>query len=1584
MVLAVNFDETPQGSISFDETIKVVPPEQAENKAQKIDFVLGENSPGPESIALNLQNGNEEYYRQLLAQQKMIQFEQQKVQMVQDMIATQEGPVTQNEADFIYGLTQADMTELSNSEDILETEYAKKFMRKIAEEDENRLFIEASNEDAEQANRILDTFEAAGTRNEIVHTLLDDVEAQIGSQSTPGSIWESVETVVPFNNIRLNNLVKNAPTTSNLPGTNLEEQYAYLHSLPPEQFSVELKTAYDEIVQRNPYLAKQFLEGVLKYSSTDALWDNSWSVLDAVDVGAIGAGIIRGGKALAGKAAQRTTQPAKVANKRFFDAMRNAVVASIGRKPNVAKVAAQTGNIRAAAITKVVKDLKSTLTGQPLKGTQELADNIPSLINPRIWADETPNLSRNAADQLAVAAERRSEVVAQIVNDVERINRTLDERIAIAARQLYDETISGRFRAIQNSILDIAQLGGRYNIINAEDTVTNTSAIAIRLGKSNGELFASENAARGWATKRLDTKDFNVKQYGNGYFIEVVQDLPEDLEAFRGMPIPLTNKSNNSFVNTVVGIARTPKDVLSKSNSLARQTVTHGTQRLYDLYKDIAEPLTKLKNDAMEEMKQIWTSNRDFVDPKSGERGKFYRNAAEFEEDFYTKFKKVPTQEQYDAYLAYVQLNDLDYLVRSAGWYRDKVRMGIKQIKFDFRYVDKTPDGKGVTTKKVTLDFEGKPVDDIPFFNEQPTTVMFRDDDAGSTVFMNTKFKANEVRKAINDYKAKGYQLIQVADNNLRVPGFGEEKGVGFVMIKAPQIDRLSINSSYRPGGHVSNRYPFYVKQGKIEQGAQGKYYTGDVAIFTAPTEQEMRKRVDAFNRARVAIKNNDVKLASEIAGKELGMDIKDFQALFKKRKNAKGETVEGLSLDVPVVGTRSGQRTSDAIKYEDLYPNDFYNIASNKHNLLTEIDRRFMGERDSSNIPIITEEEDIVAHIDDGDLLDPIETLSKSAYQIVDIQLKRDYTLKSANDWLEEFQDILDVPLAELSRNPIKHLYNPQFKAGATALDKRNANLARSHILRFLGALNREETTFEVLKNKIADMAYETGGRKRLDMVENWLIPVAKDPISVGRTIAFHAKLGLFNWQQVAVQAQSFVNSVAISPRAGTFGATAFFPARVALLNPNSLKNSAKVAAKFGWNEDEFIEMVTELDRSGWNIISGDVAVLDDITNPKIFNGASGKFLDTATVFFKEGERVSRITAYATAYKEWRLANPGKPINRAVRAAILDRADDITVNMSAANNAVWQRGPLAIPAQFFAYQARLTELYLGKRLTKAEKARLFFANSALYGVPVAAGGVVGAWPIYESVKYMLNDNGVDYNEGAVEAFVQGIPAMMLGTLGLEMDVGSRYGSGGISVLRDWAMGEKTVGEIAVGAAGGVIGDMFATGATALGAVGDLIFNDAKTYGSSLEDLINVTKNISSVNNSLKLWYALNTNRWVSKNNITVDEVGAGEALFMAITGASADRISDNYTKLEILNQRKDHYKSVEKEVANAFRRASLEDDPEIRREYMREAWAHATAGGLTPNEFSRALKQVLREMNETQVQSVDRRLQEDYLRRGQ
>lgn len=1581
--MAITFiDEQPERKLVLDESPvqSPLPPHQAENKAKKIDFVLGEGSPGTESIKQGLNNGLDEYYNNMLRNNKQLEFMKQKNAMVKDLIDSSDGPVSQEEVDFINGLTQVDAAELANTPNIMETEYAKKFMRTALENDQREVFVKNERYAPEEVNSILDNFEEYAAKNQIVNTFLDQNERETKDQGLWDTVLDWGELLVnPLANFNLNSAA--IDTKGILPGNSLREQYNYLATLSRDEFNIVVNQAYETIKADNLMEARRFLEGMKIYSETDEFVDNIFGAAAIGEVVGLIAGAGRGVRALKNAAKESVERPTA----QLRETLKAAMVEASENVPDIERAANRMGNFKVAAVTNAVKKFSPSELGKAVReipGGSQVLKNIPSAVNPRgFYQKVLGNRNTDRLERLMKSAEDADGLITRMLTKMDTPGQA-ESRVAALASRLWDSQIANRLTTLQNAILDVSvgqTKGTLYRVIN--EPISNTENIAVALGDGRGMLFDSAQTATQFAQNYTDgglIDDFRIRAQGSGYYIEAKFPIPESADLYRDIPLPKSSQTKGGLLRSVFGLVGSSKGTLSADNSIARLQVTHGQQKFAELYQELATPIARLNKEELDELDTIWRHNRDAVREVNGEevRGFWYETAYELEEAFQSRYGHLPTDNQLDAYRAYRQLNDTDFLIRSASWYKDKLRAGIS------KWEDSIGDQTGARTP---FRFEGKEISktDIKLSNDKPVVIARKEGDNFTYYDTRNVQQLSQIDEIIKNLDQNEI-IIQVADANLKIPGRERSPlGVGFYITKRGEAKKSAITmvDKYRAGGHVVQRHNFYIKQGRIEEDGIGKALTGDNVIAGAPTQAEAAKRAKYFEDARQMLAAGvDKNVLEQFTAKHLGLSAEDFLLLFTDKVDKNGNIIKkGLRVDIPFVSVKSGQRTSDVMQYDK----DVMDLTKSDYNLLEEMNRKFAGERDNKNLWVYDEESDITVNLNrEGELLDPSETLRSAAKNVLDLRFKKDYTLMSADNWLKEYSDLLEGDVDKLFKSPMETLYNPTFKRTADQERLRMAKQVRQHVLSFVGGKNQEETMFEVGKQKLRDIAYGKWGKNGLKVVDNYAIPLVDDPLTALRSIAFHAKLGLFNWHQVLVQAQAMVSLTALSPKMASYGWTAMPLMQSMRVAPRHAEKIAEIAAQFGWKKDEFLEMYEAFDNSGWGIVKGSASVLDDLSNPPIFRSALGKTLDAGTVFFETGEKMSRYAAYSTAYSEWKLANKGKALDKVGRKWILDRADDLTINMSAANNAVWQRGVLGIPLQFFSYQARLTEAYLGKKLSPKDKAKLFAVQAGMYGLPTATGGAIGVWPVYESVKAMLVENNIDYNDNAiVQILTQGMPATMASLAGLEADYAQRFGSGGMPTLREWINGEKGFGEIAVGASGSVFGDILTSGGGVISGLAATISGDKRFYDFVADDVVAASRNISSINNSLRIWTAYQTGQWLTKSGTFVDDVSLGEAIYMGLTGDQLDRIADNYTKIELLSQRKEYVKEISKLAGDLYKRGITEKDPGIRAEYLKKAWGTAQAGGLDTSEYSSAVRRAMQSLTESQLDTVQKSFEEDVLR---
>jgi hypothetical protein len=227
---------------------------------------------------------------------------------------------------------------------------------------------------------------------------------------------------------------------------------------------------------------------------------------------------------------------------------------------------------------------------------------------------------------------------------------------------------------------------------------------------------------------------------------------------------------------------------------------------------------------------------------------------------------------------------------------------------------------------------------------------------------------------------------------------------------------------------------------------------------------------------------------------------------------------------------------------------------------------------------------------------------------------------------------------------------------------------------------------------------------------------------------------LGLFSPAQLIVQANGMLNAITISPLHGAKAAFSIRPILVALTSDsadvaNWVHKHADVLKSTGMKPDEFSRVAASIKRTG---------LLDNIGASSVYNAQDGalnifakrkaKFNQYQMMFFNTGEEITRVGAFDIARREFIQANPdvlwdsSDSLNK-----IMQRADDLSMNMSQVNEARMTKGVMGIPFQFLQHNIRLgtnlvasSAALIGKKsqtLSAKEAFTLTLGSYLMYGI---------------------------------------------------------------------------------------------------------------------------------------------------------------------------------------------------------------------------------------------------------------------------
>ncbi len=1206
-----------------------------------------------------------------------------------------------------------------------------------------------------------------------------------------------------------------------------------------------------------------------------------------------------------------------------------------GLSKEAGEVEALTTIAKTDDLTDVAKSYEGGVIPQPIKtdieryNLEKLARNTMTLFNPGKFASDIGTKSSEYARRLIALLEEGKATIAAVTGQSLKVARGTPEAYKVALDEAKD-----KLKAIFNKNLDTVQ-DIRY--VYPEDSLSGTAYVEALVGRADGGGFKTPVQAYSYGTKVLGLKDqFLIEQNGMENFIRVRKNVDETSKIFRENLMSPDNVSPKGKLPAILQWIRTPEDKFSTFMRAQRSTAVSGSQRVQALMRDRASAIEGLSGTEKTRLDRMMEINRDTIDPTDPtKRGEFYQNIADYETAYKTEFGTLPTEAETNAYFSALQINDIDYVFRNLGIYRDKVRMGYENISID-----------GLTIKpgtEASEAFEGKVLDNLPFDDGHDAGILVYAG-PGDHVHVNKNGIKGEVKELLNKrIKEEGWKVVQVMNPATRAFQVATDKSVNFVVTKNISQAPLSFTQiPYKPGFHVAYKDEFFVKQGRYDVLKDGsKRRTGDSAAMSASSEAKAKKIAENLETARILLNSGDDAALQAHLEKNLPeeWDLQTFKEKFEDKLHPKtGEVIARAHFahDVPFVSVRTGQSVSDAgviLKdgkgFHELFP-DIEDPLTSPYNDFSKVNKQFAGQRDPT-LDALSEgsEANPVYRLDKSNLVRPLDVLQNSMSTIIRNRYFEDLQIISAENYVEEFGDILldssgkAFSRNELRRNPLLALHEAQFSNKVDPQRISQAKQIRAHILNLLGTPSWTAKHIQAYTDKLKNIAYESMGEKGVQMIPDRLIHTISDPFHYARSVAFHTKLGLFNVVQLFTQGQALAVTTAIAPRYATrsMGATGLMR-MLSLTSSESVIDhfagmSAKFAGtKFGMSKEAFKDSYKWLRETGFDLVGQDHAWRGDIFEEKLFNSAGKKFLDKGSMFFNGTERFTRMNAWNTAYMEYVEKNVLKEGRVTANDAkkILLRAKDLNVNMSRESNAIYQQGFMSSFTQFWGYQARLTDLMIGKRLSNKEKLQLLTGMGAMYGVSGISNTVSPFYNVYDDIREEALARGIDPNAGLMGYVMNGIPAMIYGAaFGDQPNFGERFGPSGFPIIQNLkrAMADEdlpvwlAIMEQAGGAGASITTDIAKDTVPLVGEL--LAIKDGGTTGNITgEAAMAVLKNISSVAQAAKLYHALKTGEWTSANNATLmDGISTPQAIFHAVTGTQPQDIPDAFFMNQVANEYK-------------------------------------------------------------------------------
>ena len=411
-------------------------------------------------------------------------------------------------------------------------------------------------------------------------------------------------------------------------------------------------------------------------------------------------------------------------------------------------------------------------------------------------------------------------------------------------------------------------------------------------------------------------------------------------------------------------------------------------------------------------------------------------------------------------------------------------------------------------------------------------------------------------------------------------------------------------------------------------------------------------------------------------------------------------------------------------------------------------------------------------------------------------------------------------------------------------------------------------------------------------------------DPASRLLQVGFYSKFGFLNPDQFMLQGLHSLTIAAISPVQGIKALGLTTPLMViANLTDGPARSLAirRLAQVSPIPEKDLQKLIQYIDESGRNIIDTQII---ELQAPQKFGAAStltgkateaaGTLLDKSTIFFKEGDRVTRIAGMVTAFLEHRAKRPDiDPLSPDAKLWITNREQDLTFRMTTGSRSFIQSGPMRVPTQWLSFSFRALEnIVVGRNFTAAERARMFAVMGPMYGlVGLGAGQMTGY--VTEKMGYNANDDETVKVFNRVKYGV--VDALLSNFLDTETAYAQRVAPLGQIQDTYKKLFEESFFTTLFGPSGEIAGDMLSVASNALRAM----------YGGRTEtvreDLTQLVRNLSTADKAYKIREIIETGNYRSRTRkLAVGGLSPNDAAAV-LFGATPAPVQNYYDYTEMV-----------------------------------------------------------------------------------
>ena len=556
----------------------------------------------------------------------------------------------------------------------------------------------------------------------------------------------------------------------------------------------------------------------------------------------------------------------------------------------------------------------------------------------------------------------------------------------------------------------------------------------------------------------------------------------------------------------------------------------------------------------------------------------------------------------------------------------------------------------------------------------------------------------------IKELESKGLKVFEYAKAQEVV---GRKGSITVIAVPANKVRVGDITSAVgRVDGSYARIYneEYFIKI-KGQQLINDEYVDSNYAFRTAASENDAASYIKGFNEL-LDIRTSTRLVKTADVSKALGRFEKDAEKLANDINNG---VFDG------------GKATFNYTRLDDNFFRDVTGVGTDD----MSGGKVFWSNRSEAGLSSITKGSA------DLDTKGPLESLSAEISNTSRYSGMNEWRRTSIQRWFNTFEDVIS-PTDKLGTKTAEDVFfNVTNNAKGYALSDPKVKQMLSNgsfIVNQLGVKTVDEQMIQHAINNLTRNINVPGFSHVGQVLRK------TDLIGWMKGVNSTLMLGLFSPAQFIVQANGMLNAITISPLHGAKAAFSIRPILVALTSDSAdvarwVHKHADVLKSTGMNADEFNRVAAAIKRSG---------LLDNIGASSVYNAQDGalnifakhkaKFNQAQMMFFNTGEEITRVGAFDIARREFISANPNtvwdtsESLNK-----IMQRADDLSMNMSNVNEARMTKGVMGIPLQFLQHNIRLgTNLVasagalIGKKsqtLSTKEALSLTLGSYLLYGI---------------------------------------------------------------------------------------------------------------------------------------------------------------------------------------------------------------------------------------------------------------------------